>query len=952
MDPERWKRIDSLLRSAQERAPEERDAYLRRECRDDDALVQEVQSLLSSHQKLGDFMESPAVEVAARSLALQPDTQMRDMAEVTRSQSTIDGERFGPYRIVGTLGSGGMGQVFRAVDTRLGRPVAIKTCREGFGQRFQREAKAISSLNHPHICTLYDVGPDYLVMELIEGETLAARLKRGRLSMQQALDYGAQIASALAAAHAQQIVHRDLKPGNIILAKTGVKVLDFGLARTPRDETITAGHEVVGTPAYMAPEQFEGRESGERTDIYALGLVLREMLTGNRQGKTNGLPRALAHVIERCLEVEPDERWQAASDVARELKWAERNPVDSPAPVTSRGRIGWMLLGAAALAVTAAVLWLRPAAIRSNQPVRISVGLTKIGLTDGTYQMDDTILHREQPGTFMALSPDGTRLVAQVLDSGGDTEATAAQTGRVRLAIRRLDEARFRPIPGTENPTGPFFSADGKWIGFFGNGKLRKIPVEGGAPVVLCESGNFPSGSWGDDGSIIAALRANGGLWRVPSAGGNPTPVTELKPGEVRHRWPQVLSHSRAVLFTSYTGGGPDDANLEVLSFKSGERRTLVRGAAMGRYVSTSSGAGYLIYLRQQMLFGVAFDTGKLETRGVSRPILDDVRSITHSTPGDFASSDNGTLVYLSGAGEPERSIFWMDESGRKQALRGTPGIYNGLRISPDGRRLVFSQGDPLKQQDLWVQDLETNAVARLTRMTGSSHSPVWWPNGKYLLFGVFNQPDAGIYWVRSDGAGEPRILMRDSNVMPSAISSDGQLLVHSGNPMTRAQVSTLSIRDSGDGLVAGKHTPVLDVPGIPMTALSPDGHWLAYGSDENGPEEIFVRPFTVPGEKVVISAGGGEFPTWSSNGRELFYLSANHIMVVDYTVKGGSFHASKARVWSQQPILDTGGPYQPYALAPDGKRFAVMLYPDGTANQRSSLNLTYMLNFGDLLQR
>lgn len=951
MDSERWKRIDSLLQAALEHPPEERDAFLRKECAGDAALESEVRSLLASQQNLGDFMESPAMEVAARSMAEQQYTTASDIPTVTAFQPNPEGGRFGPYRVEQKLGSGGMGDVFRAVDTRLGRSVAIKTCREGFGQRFQREAKAISSLNHPYICTLYDVGPDYLVMELIEGETLAARLKRGRLSMQQALQYGSQIAEALSAAHVKGIVHRDLKPGNIMITKTGVKVLDFGLARTARDQTITAGHEVVGTPAYMSPEQLEGREAGERTDIYALGLVIREMLTGNRQGKTADLPAPVAHVVERCLEVDPEERWQAASDVSRELTWAARSLAATPGPRTPRRTFGWAVIGVGALAVLAAVLWFRTGVIRSNRPVRISVGLTKVDLRDDTYRMDDTLLHREQPGTFMALSPDGTRLVVQVLDVSADAERTSPRMGTPRLAMRRLDEAQFRPIPGTEDPTGPFFSPDGKWIAFFGNGKLRKIPVDGGAPVMICESGNFPSGSWGDDDNIVAALSIRGGLSRVPSSGGRPVPLTELKPGEVMHRWPQILPHSRSVLFTSYTGGGPEDANLEVLSLQSGERKTLLKGAAMGRYVGTSTGSAYLVYLRRHALFAVAFDVDRLATIGVSRKVLDDVSSITPSTPGDFVTGDNGTFVYLSGKGEPERSIFWLDEAGAKRPLRTAPGIYNGLRLSPDGRLLAFNQGDPLKQQDLWVQNLETNAVTRVTRLAGSSHSPVWWPNGRYILFGVWNQPDPGLYWVRSDGTGEPRLLVKDDPIAPSAISSDGQVLVQTGNPMTKYEVSTLSIRLAEDSLVAGKRTALFGEPGFSMPALSPDGHWIAYGSAESGTDEVYVRPFPGPGPKVAISAGGGIFPTWSPDGRKLFFMASNHIMVVDCATQGGSFRPGKVRVWTQQSILDTGGPFQPYALAPDGKRFAVMLYPDGTGDPRSTLNLTYVLNFADMLK-
>jgi dipeptidyl aminopeptidase/acylaminoacyl peptidase len=915
-------------------------------------LLCEVQSLLAAKQGIGDFMETPAMDVAARSLIDDGAVGPSAIPDVTGTQPPIGEGRFGPYRIEQKLSSGGMGEVFRAIDTRLGRPVAIKTCREGFGQRFQREAKAISSLNHPYICTLYDVGPDFLVMELIEGETLAARLKRGRLPLEQSIRFGSQIAEALAAAHLRQIVHRDLKPGNIIIAKTGIKVLDFGLARSPRDETVTAGHEIVGTPAYMAPEQFEGREAREHTDIYALGLVLREMLTGNRQGDMDALPPALTHVIERCLSADPDQRWQSASDVAQELMWAGKPSAKTPVSRRWPSRIAWIVPAAAALGFGAAVMWFRPWEIRQNQPVpvRVNVGLTRIGLIDGTFRMNDTILHREQPGTLMTISPDGVRIVVQTLDPGVKNDLGSPETGRERLAMRRLEESRFQPIAGTEDSTGPFFSADGKWIGFFGRGRLRKVPADGGAPVVLCEAGNFPSGSWGDDGNIIAALSAHGGLSRVPASGGVPVAVTNLKPGEVMHRWPHVLPGSHAVLFTSYTGGGPDDSNLEVLLFKNGERKILLKGGAMGRVVTTGDGTAYLIYLRQNTLFAIGFDARKLEVRGISRPVFDDVRSITLSTPGDFTTSTNGTLVYLSGGIEPDRSIFWMDASGTIQPLRAAPGVYNGLRFSPDGTRLVFSQGDPLKQQDLWVQDLETNAVARITRLPGASHSALWWPDGKYLIFSVFNQPEAGVYWTRSDGAGMPRLLIKENPAMPSAITHGGQLVWQSGNPMTRMQVSAMSLRDSGESLVVGGQTRLFEVPGIPMSAVSPDSQWIAYASSESGSDEIYVRPFGLAERRVVISPGGGEFPVWSPSGHELYYLLNNRIMVVEYRAEGGAFHAGKAHVWSNQQILDTGGPYQPYALAPDGKRFAVLLYPDGTADQRANLNLTYVVNFGDLL--
>jgi serine/threonine-protein kinase len=959
MDSERWHKIENLLQAAQERPPVEHAEFLRHACAGDEELEREVRSLLASQQEAENFLERPAIEVAARAIALQESD-----AGLPQITTQVVNARFGPYRIEGPLGAGGMGEVFRAIDSRLGRAVAIKTCHAEFTERFQREARAISSLNHPHICTLYDVGPDYLVMELIEGETLAARLKRGKLSTGQAIQYGAQMAEALAAAHAKGIIHRDLKPGNVMLAKTGVKVLDFGLARAPGDGVITAANGVVGTPAYMAPEQLEGKECGTAADIYALGLVLREMLTGNRLGPTKDLPGGLAHVIERCLGSDPEERWHSATDAAMELKWAAAGPSDPPVPIKSGVPLRWAVVGAIGIVALTGFLWFSvgkvgPVKQHPIPVVRISVGLTRVGVSDGTFRLDDTVLHREQPGTFMALSPDGTRLVLQVLEVDGGGNTSASQVGTVRLATRRLNEPQFKSIPGTEDPTGPFFAPDGQWIAFFGNGKLRKIPVQGGAPVTLCQAENFASGSWGDDGNIVAALQNHGVLSRIPSAGGDPVTITELRHGEIMHRWPQVLPGSREVLLTSYTGGGPEDASIDIVSLKTHQRRTVVRGGVMGHYVADpdgtgSVGTGYLIYLRQQTMLAVRFNIVTLAVTGLPQPILDDVASITLSTPGDFAVSDYGTLVYLSGSGELKRSIFWLDSAGQKQPLHPAPGFYNGLRFSPDGQRLAFADGEALKQQSLWVQDIETNTLARVTSIPGASHSPVWLPDGKHILFGVWNQPNAGLFWTRADGLGEPRQLLKQEGIAPSSISPDGKRVAFQrGDPSTGTGLLTAWMEETVDGPRLGKPEPFSRVPSFPMPAFSPDGKWIAYGSAEIGSDEIYVQPFPGPGDKVPISAGGGLCPIWSANGRELFFIGSNHIMVVEYSTAGGSFKAGKPKAWSQQAILDAGGPFQPYALAPDGKRFAVLLYPDGTADPRNSLHLTFVLNFvNDLRKR
>ena len=909
----------------------------------------------------------------------------------------IPGTKLGPYAIVALLGAGGMGEVYRARDTRLERTVAIKILPPQFSsdpvrkQRFEREAKTISNLNHPHICVLHDIGHqdgiDYLVMECVEGETLAKRLKKGPLPLQQVVKLGAQIADALDKAHRSGVVHRDLKPGNIMLTPTGAKLLDFGLAKpanlasgapltaaSTQATPVTQEGTVVGTFQYMSPEQIEGKELDGRSDIFPLGAVLYETLTGQRafQGKNQlsvasaifekeptpissikpMTPPALDHAIRRCLAKEPERRWQSAADLAGELQWIAESGSQAgvAAPTVPlrklRERMGWALaLPLAIIAMIAAMGWWR--ATRPILHPLIRVG-TELAPAPGvfTFRIGETLIAKSQPGTSLALSPDGTRLAVPIRDADGN----------FRLAIRRLDENQFKPLPGTENPTSPFFSQDGQWVAFFGDGKLRKIPVQGGAPALLCDADNFPSGSWGDDDNIIAALTSQGGLSRIPSTGGAPTPVTELRKGETMHRWPQVLPGSRAVLFTAYRGGGLEESSIDILSLKTHERKTVVRGGVMGRYLSASNGAGYLVYLHQTTLLAVPFDISNLAVTGAAQPILDDVTAITATSPGDFDFSRNGTFVYISGKGEPERSIFWLDHTGKTEPLHPTPGFYNGMRFSPDGKRLVFATGyDALGRGDLLVQDLERNTITRLTSLPGASQSPVWSADGKYILFSVRHQPNAGLYWIRSDGAGEPQQAAQEIG-SPTSFSPDGKLVtLQRGNPFTAEEVWIAPVEETPDHLLLGKSELFLHARGFPMPAFSPDGRLLAYASSETGTSQIYVRPFPGPGGKVPVSTGGGAFPIWSPNGRELFFSSLDqHIMAVDYTARADSFSPGKPRVWSQQQILlnVAGGPFQPYALAPDGKRIVVTLYPDGTTEHHNTLHLTFLLNFPDELRR
>jgi serine/threonine-protein kinase len=867
-----------------------------------------------------------------------------------------------------------MGEVYRAKDTKLDREVAIKVLPAALAQdperlaRFEREAKVLASLNHPNIAQIYGVEDRALVMELVAGETL-----KGSLALETALNYAKQIGDALEAAHEKGIVHRDLKPANIMITPASViKVLDFGLAAVAQSSdssdpansptlTIspTRAGMILGTAAYMSPEQARGKVVDKRADIWAFGVVLYEMLTGKPlfQGETvsdtlaavireepdwTRVPAKVQRLLQACLQKDPKQRLQAIGDWRLLL-----SDVQPQGIAPSQSRPGWIVATVILAAITAitGIGWWRAGRPVAHPLIRISTELAPVPGNAYGYHLDDTIVGVGQPGTFLTISPDGTRLVVEVIDP---TDRKAL------LGSRRLDERRFTPIPGTEDPASPFFSPDGQWVGFLGDGKLRKIPVQGGAPVVLCSAENFASGSWGDDGNIIAALRTQGGLSRISSAGGTPAAVTELAEGETMHRWPQVLPGSDAVLFTAYTGRGPEDSNIDALSFKTHQRKTLVRGGEMARYVAGQNGEGYLIYLHQSALLAVAFDPRKLATAGTAQPILDDVRAMGLTYRGDFDVSRSGTLVYLSGSGEPERSIFWLDPNGKTEPLHPTPGLYNGLQFSPDGKRLVFGMGDVLANEDLWIQDLERNTFVRLTSPGGASTSPLWSPDGKYILF--MHLPNNGIYRVRADGAAEPQQLAKvEGTTYPSSISPDGKrVALAAGNPFTAVQVSTAPLEGTADHPLLGKAEPFLRASGFPMPAFSPDGRWLAYSSSETGNAEIYVQPYPGPGGKIAISSAGGAFPIWSPKTHQLFFISRGGIMVADYTATGDSFTPGKPRPWSPRSILLNygGGPYQPYALAPDGKRFAVMLYPDGTTDRQSRLDLTYLLNFADELRR
>ena len=867
--------------------------------------------------------------------------------------SPAPGTQLGPYEILGQIGAGGMGEVYKARDTRLHRIVAVKISKEQYSEHFEQEARAVAALNHPHICQLYDVGPNYLVMEFVEGGPL-----KGPLPIEKTVEYAGQILDALDAAHQRGITHRDLKPANILVAKQGIKLLDFGLAKqTVRlgeadvTKALTNQGQIVGTLQYMSPEQLQGKEVDARSDLFSFGCVLYEMLTGKRafEGQNAAsvtaailerepapleVARPLDRVLRRALAKDPDQRFQTARDLKAALAWALEQPPPTPAKHSSQS-LPWVVAGVLGLALAGAswVGW------RKMQPV--DNPLTRLSVELGPDAMTGLNL-------TTAISPDGRRLVFPV----------RGPNGKQQLATRLLDQAQATLLPGTENGRDPFFSPDSQWIGFFADSKLKKISVQGGTPVILCDAPYDYGASWGEDETIVAALSLLSPLSRVPDAGGRPQPFTTLGKGEVTHRWPQVLPGGRGVIFTSApVGVGMENASIEAMPQKGGVAKTLITGGYFGRYVPANGTRGYLVYLHQGVLSGVGLDPVRLEVEGTPVALPEEVSASAMQGGGQFdfsaAPSGHGTLVYLEGKGAAQTwPVMWLDSSGKMQPLLATPGTYAFPRFSPDGHRLALIMSTS-SGTDIYVYELARETMTRLT-FGGHSQLPVWTPDGKHIAFR--SSSDSGIAWIRSDGSGEPQqILPAQSSATPYSFSPDGRRLAgHEANPETGYDIWTATLDTSDpDHPKAGKPEAFLATRADEIAPMfSPDGRWIAYRSNETGTNEVYVRPFAGGrGGKWQISTGGGLYGIWSNNGRELFYETIdNRIMVVDYSAAGDSFVPGKPRLWSEKQVFYTGS--FNLALAPDGKRFAVFPIPEPSAPGKGPLHVTFLLNFFDELRR
>jgi predicted Ser/Thr protein kinase len=611
------------------------------------------------------------------------------------------GTILGPYELLARIGAGGMGEVWKARDSRLNRPVAIKFSQEQFSERFEREAKAIAQVNHPHICTLYDVGPNYLVMEYVEGETLDTRLKKGPIPLDQATHYGAQIASALAAAHAKGIVHRDLKPANIILNKSRAKVLDFGLAKITTDQTITMARTVLGTPAYMAPEQREGRDADARADIYAFGLILREMVAGKRDAVLTE-PPYLAHIIGNCLNQAPEDRWQSAADIQRQLEWS---PPETEPPKSSR--LPWIAAICALAALAANLAWYRARPLSADGPTEFTVALDK------------------EDGSLPVPSPDGRLLAFRGLDS----------TGHPIIWLRPVNALAARPLPGTEGAASTlFWSPNGDWIGFHSTGAIRKIKTTGGLPITIAETPDLQDADWNSRGDIIFRAGNREPLQRVRDSGGPAQPLTHLNAAllENSHRFPMFLPGGRQFFYVTRCADRANDA-LYIGSLDAPEVRRVMFAEARVTYVN-----GRVIYYRSGSLVAQNFDVKAGQVSGDPTVIVNKVGYSPASIVAFFNISKDGSVIVSSAADMVTSRLVWFDRNGQELGIVGAPGTYQQPRISPSGDRILFQMPDPKTgNRDLAYIEVGRDIRHRLT------NNPA-----KRLVSGLVARRETGRVWI------------------------------------------------------------------------------------------------------------------------------------------------------------------------------------------------------------
>ncbi len=858
------------------------------------------------------------------------------------------GTRLDSYELLVQIGAGGMGEVYKAHDTNLGRDVAIKVLPEAFAHdserlaRFQREAKMLAALNHSNIATIHGLeqsnGTHFLIMELVSGETLAELIKReGAVPIEEALKIALQIAEALEAAHEKAIIHRDLKPANVKVMPDGkVKVLDFGLAKAftgdaadsnpSQSPTLSAVATMqgvlLGTAAYMSPEQARSKAVDKRTDIWAFGCVLYEMLTGKQAFDGEDVTEILAAVVKtdpdwqvlpattpakirdllrRCLQKDKALRLRDAGDAHIEIQEALIAPTAAAPDVVTNQLPGWRLPVLAVLAalVVAALSGFLGWNLKhaSSKPVSRTV----INLPTG-----DQLAAQDFPA--IAISPDGTQL-AYVVIHGGTRQ----------IFLRALDSLEAKPLAGTEGANTPFFSPDGQSLGFFAEGKLKKLSASGGAALTLANAA-VPSGAtWASDGSIVFAPNTTSVLQRISDVGGTPQELTALDKGDISYAWPEFIPDNKAVLFAA-RGSNP---RIVVQSLTSGERRNLFSGGSSPRYAST----GHLIFALGGNLMAAPFDGRRLQATGAAVPVVEGILQSGWFGGFQYAMSGTGSLAYLPGGSLASERLVWVNRNGTEQALAAPAHAYIYPRISPDGRQVVVSIAEEENQE--WLYDLSRDTLSRLTFGGNLNYNSAWTPDGKRIAFMSNREGPQNIFWQLGDSSGGlERLTTSEYTQVPRSFSPDGQLLAFVEiTPTTGYDIWVLRLSDR-------KAEPFLRTPfNESVPEFSPDGHWLAYISDESGRFEVYMQPYPGPGSKYQVSTDGGTEPVWNPNGKELFYRSGEKMMAVEITAKP-TFSVGKPKMLFQGPYLPTPITFPYYDVSPDGQRF-LMIKP---TEQTSSL--------------
>ena len=897
------------------------------------------------------------------------------------------GTRLGPYEIQAPIGAGGMGEVYRARDTRLDRTVAIKILPPQFAgdpslrERFDREARLISSLNHPHICALFDVGEQsgvaFLVVEHLEGETLAARLEKGRLSLEQSLKIAAQLAGALDTAHRAGVVHRDVKPGNVMLTKAGAKLLDFGLARSEpllsalpgssllptTPAAVTAHGTILGTLQYMSPEQLDGSEADARSDIFAFGALVYEMVTGRKafEGKTQAsliaaimsadppsmstlqpvAPAALDRVIRKCLAKDPDERWQSAKDLGDELNWIGRAdstaeaaapPRSSPASAlvrSTRETVLWIVAAMLGVALAGAIVAARAGyfAPQAEKPLlyRSSLILPQGASMEGV-----------APGRRVALSPDG-RFVAFI--------AMSNDRSRV-LWVRRTDTGLSTPLPGTDGANNPFWSPDSRFIGYVAQGRLKKVEASGGPPVTLANEATAVGGTWNRDDVIVYAARP-GPLSRVSASGGAPVAITTAEKGTV-HSDPAFLSDGRHFLYQVSQLATGDAAGVYVGSLDAQDKPKKLLSITSNAIASN----GYLVFARDRTLMAQPFDEASLQVSGVATVIGDDLEVGSLPVSASFSVSGTGALVYRTGAAIVRTQLAWFSRSGARQENVSEIADQMTVQLSADGAHVVTSGLDSTRNtRDLWTIDIKRNLRTRFTFDAADEMSPVWSADGRDVFFGSRRRGRLDIYMKPASGAGAETELITDNqnNLYPTSVSRDGKfLLFFTGNALSATGNDIWVLPLTGDG----KPRPFIQTEfNEYYPEISPDGRWVAYSSSESGRNEIYVAPFPGPGGKWQVSQGGGVYPRWRGDSGELYFQSQDGpLMAATVDGRGAAFVVGEvSRLFEprMRNVGFAGSNAHNFAVSPDGQRFLIALTEDSATEPP----ITFVVNWTSALK-